>query len=142
MGHVAAEVKHRQIEQPFALQNQEVQDAAGAIIERMDALELVMRDRHSQDRVEIIVGMDAFDQVGQQRLHLGGFLRRKSRFFNTSGDCGGGLRKGRGSSFLCPFEFDTTTWTELPEERWQAHRGVVTATPPDMLSPLKVLRAP
>jgi Tfp pilus assembly protein PilN len=50
---VAAQVEHRNVEQAFLDQIQHVEDAPGAavaVVERVDALELVMDQRHLDQR--------------------------------------------------------------------------------------------
>ena len=77
-GDVAAEVKHGQIKQTITLQHQEIQDPPGAsvaIVKRVNALELMMGNRHPQQGIETIVGVDEVNQVGHQRLHLVSVLR-------------------------------------------------------------------
>ena len=78
-GDISTQVKYRQIKETLLLEDQQIQDAAGpavSVIERMNALELVMRDRHTKDRIQIILRMKKVDQVVHQRFHLRRTLRR------------------------------------------------------------------
>lgn len=76
---IAAEVKHGDIQQPLLDQLQHVDDAAGAavaIVERMDTFELMMDQRHLDQRIYIegLVIVDEVLQLAHQRAHGVGVL--------------------------------------------------------------------
>jgi hypothetical protein len=58
---VARQVQNRQPKKACVYQHQHVEDSAGSAVpvgERVDGLELVVRGRHSHERVKAIVGVD------------------------------------------------------------------------------------
>ncbi|MNJ49385.1 hypothetical protein D3C77_446110 [compost metagenome] len=72
---VAAEIEHRQVEQPLSHQIEQVEDAAGAaiaVIEGVNALELVVDDGHLDQGIGIteLVVIDIAHQIVHQGCYL------------------------------------------------------------------------
>ena len=65
---VARQVQHRMVQQFLLYQHQQVEHAAGAAVavgEGMDGLELVVRHRHADQRIDIALLMDEALPVGE-----------------------------------------------------------------------------
>ena len=71
LDNVPAQIEHRQVEQAVCHEIQDVNDAASApvtIVERMDALKLVMDDRHLDERIHIKASrvIDKYFEIAHQ----------------------------------------------------------------------------
>ena len=77
---VARQVQHRNIEQTLLDQHQQIEDAAGppvAIEERVDGLELIVRHRHADQRIDVSALVDETFPVGQLLAQHGLALGRR-----------------------------------------------------------------
>ena len=78
---VTAEIKNGQIEQTVLDEIKQIQNAAGssiAVVKRMNALELIVENGHSHQRIDFIAldAIEVIEKVGDQLLNFRGILRR------------------------------------------------------------------